>query len=73
MAKATMVSNDFVSAREIGEPGRYIYNFIGNHDDEIPAEGETDGSSFLAIDTKKLYFFRATSGQWEPLGGGDAL
>lgn len=73
MARATLVGDDFVSAREIGEPGKFVYNFIGNHDDEIPEEGCTDGSSFLAIDTKKLYFYRAASGKWEPMGGGDAL
>lgn len=73
MAKAALVSTDFVSAREIGENGHYTYTFVGKHDDDVPTEGMTNGSSFLATDTKKLYFFREDSGKWEPMGGGDPL
>ena len=72
MAKAALVSTDFVSAREIGETGHYTYGFIGNHDDEVPTEGMTTGSWFLEKDTGVINFFDEGSGQWDPLGGGES-
>ena len=49
MAKAALVSTDFVSATEIGENGHYTYGYIGEHGDEVPTEGMTVGSWFLEL------------------------
>ncbi len=72
MAKAALVSTDFVSAREIGETGHYTYGFIGKHGAEVPTEGMTEGSWFLETDTGVINFFDQESGQWEPMGGGES-
>ena len=71
MAKAALVSTDFVSAPEIGENGHYTYGFIGKHGDSVPTEGMTTGSWFLETDTGVMNFFDGASGQWEPMGGGE--
>ena len=73
MAKAALVSVSFVAAPALDEDGRNIYGYVGDHNDEVPDDNMTDGSWFLAKDTKKIYFFRTTSGKWEPMGGGDPL
>ncbi len=72
MAKAALVSTDFVSAQEIGEYGKYTYGFMGKHGDEVPTEKMTTGSWFLETDTGVMNFFNEASGQWEPMGGGES-
>lgn len=72
MAKAALVSTDFVSAPEIGENGHYTYGFIGKHGASVPTEGMTTGSWFLETDTGVMNFFNEASGQWEPMGGGES-
>lgn len=72
MAKAALVSTDFVSAPEIGETGHYTYGFIGKHGHDVPTEGMTTGSWFLETDTGTMNFFDQASGQWEPMGGGES-
>ena len=72
MAKAKLVSVDFVAAAIFGETGHYVYGWIGNHGDEVPEENVTTGSWFLEKDTGVINFFDEGSGQWDPLGGGES-
>lgn len=54
MAKAALVSVSFVAAPALDEDGRNIYGYVGDHNDEVPEDNMTDGSWFLAKDTKKI-------------------
>lgn len=42
----------------------------GDSTDDKPTEGIGNGSTFIEMDTSKLYFFSAGAGVWREWGGG---
>lgn len=61
--RATNIVSVLVNEHEV----RAIANLFGTSSDAKPTEGYANGSTFLEVDTGKIFLFNETTGAWVEL------